>query len=129
VTDQDVGETVRRVFERVAELEHAPHPDVLALKLLIACDGRRIRFVMPPDLHDPDADHRIKNPGDQQAGARLARAALYGEGTCPLCRTRQALTRERTIPEHEPDTAGVACLGDGLDPITPDPEKTDDPEH
>jgi hypothetical protein len=123
MTDRDVRDLILRAFEGIAERHGVArsHSHACALELIAALTGHGVRLVRPAHLHDPAADwRRERHPGDQVAGARAARAALYGTGTCPICRTPAVLlTRDGALDEHElpDDTLGpVGCVGAGLKP-------------
>lgn len=123
MTDRDVRDLLMRSFEGIVERHGVArsYTRACALELLAALDGQRIKLVRPAHLHDPVADWRNKpQPGDPQAGANAARAALFGTGTCPLCRTEQALTGNGTLADHtteDEDQPPADCLGAGLEPL------------
>lgn len=124
MTERDVRDLIVRAFEGIAERNGVARrkSHACALQLAAAVEAHGVRLVRPAAIHDPAADWRRKSePGDTQAGANAARAALNGTGRCPLCHTDQALTSERTLTEHTvPDVDGnhAGCLGAGLEPST-----------
>ncbi|MGH6657590.1 MAG: hypothetical protein ACRDVE_20585 [Actinocrinis sp.] len=123
MTQRDVRDLIQAGFEGIAEKYgvHRGYSRACALELLAVLTGQGISFVRPAHLHDPVADWRRKpQPGDALAGANRVRAALYGTGICPLCRTEHALTAAGTLTEHDlPDddeAPAAGCLGAGLEP-------------
>lgn len=132
MTDRDVRDLIRTNFENIVERHGVARSKsyACALELLAALDGQRIRLTRPAHHQDPGADWRARDPAaDPDAyreaaavGAHLARVALYGTGTCPICRTPAVLlTRDGDLDEHDipDDTLGpVGCVGAGLTPTT-----------
>jgi hypothetical protein len=128
MTNRDVRDAIVRGFESVLA-EDTPTPASrqrhVALKLAAVVEAHGVRLIRPAAIHDPAADWRNKPAAaDPQLGANQVRAALYGTGQCPLCRTWPALNRDGTLAEHAaPDEDGVpvGCIGAGLEPAHPQP--------
>jgi len=141
VSTRDVRDQVVAGFETVLDEEPGvarSRVHYLALKLAAIVEAHGVRLARPAHLHDPVADWRNKpTAGDPQAGANQVRAALYGTGLCPLCRTNQALTGSGTLTDHpvpDDEQPGAGCLGAGLEPAAPGPRRTqeahpDEPDH
>lgn len=131
MTERDVRDLLTRHFEGIAEKYgvRRSYSHACALEILAALAGQGIQLVRPVHQHDPAADwRRVPEPGDAEAGAAAARAALYqqrpnGEGVCPLCRTVQPLTAAGRIVDHDlddDDMPPAGCLGAGLEPAAPE---------
>ena len=130
MTDRDVRDLLRVNFEGIVERHGVKRSDsyACALELLAALDGQRIKLTRPAHLHDPNGDWRSRDRTQDPAahreagvhGARAARAAMYGTGTCPICRTPEVnLTRDGHLDDHEitDDALGpVGCVGAGAPP-------------
>lgn len=127
MSNRDVQEQILLGFEAVAERFGVPRSKsrACALQLVTVVTGHGIRLARPANIHDPAADWRNKPAAaDPLAGANQVRAALYGTGQCPLCRTWPALTGAGTLADHlVTDADGITsdCLGAGLEPVRPQP--------
>jgi len=128
VSSRDVRDAIVRGFEAVLA-EDTPTPASrqrhVALKLAAVVEAHGVRLVRPAAIHDPAADWRRQpEAADPMLGANQVRAALYGTGQCPLCRTWQALTASGTLTDHRipaDDGVMVGCIGAGLEPFHPQP--------
>lgn len=125
---RDVRDAIVRGFETVLAEDTATPASRqrhVALKLAAVVEAHGVRLVRPAAIHDPAADWRNKPAAaDPLTGANQVRAALYGTGQCPLCRTWPALTGAGTLADHlVTDADGITsdCLGAGLEPVHPKP--------
>jgi len=124
---RDVRDEILAAWENILgrTTDAGSRAHAVTLELAVAAENRGADLNPPRRPHDPDADWRIRRPGDQRAGQRLARTAVYGTGTCQLCRTEQPLTRGGLLDEHQADPDEPDCLGAALPPAADNPERPD----
>jgi hypothetical protein len=119
---RDVREEVLAAWENILDrtTDMGGRAHAVALELAAAAENRGADLNPPRPSRDPAVEWRpeYQRPGDQKAGQRLARTALYGTGTCQLCHTEQNLTRDGRVDEHPIEPDEPDCLGAALPPTT-----------